>query len=55
MANFDVFVAHLLSKIEREEIEKIKNTQRLEFKIGKAVLKPFRWVKSLFRRIHFLK
>jgi len=49
IANFDIFVSHLLSRIEREEKEKIKNTQRLEFKIGKIVLKPLRWVKALFR------
>jgi glycosyltransferase involved in cell wall biosynthesis len=44
--NFEIFVNHLLYRMEREEKEKIKNTQRLEFKIGKAVLKPFRWIKS---------
>jgi hypothetical protein len=46
--NFDLFVHHLLSKIEREEKEKIKNTQRLEFKIGHFILKPFRFMKTLF-------
>jgi glycosyltransferase involved in cell wall biosynthesis len=45
----DDYVYYLLSKIEIEEGEKIKNTQRLEFKIGKAILKPLRWVKSLLR------
>lgn len=47
IANFDVFVHHLLSKIEREEKEKIKNTKRLEFLIGKTILQPFRWIKSM--------
>jgi glycosyltransferase involved in cell wall biosynthesis len=47
--HFDEFFTHLLYKIEREEIEKNKNTQRLEFKIGKNILLPFRWIKSLFR------
>lgn len=47
--HFDEFLTHLLYKIEREEIEKIKNTQRLEFKIGKNILLPFRWIKSVFR------
>jgi glycosyltransferase involved in cell wall biosynthesis len=47
--NFNLFVDHLLNKIEREEKEKIKNTQRLEFKIGRVVLFPFRWIKSLSR------
>jgi glycosyltransferase involved in cell wall biosynthesis len=47
--HFDEFLTHLLYKMEREESEKIKNTQRLEFKIGKNILLPLRWVKSLFR------
>lgn len=47
IANFDVFVNHLLSKIEREEKEKIKNTKRLEFRMGKFILRPFRWIKSI--------
>lgn len=42
---FQDFITHLLKKIEREETEKIKNTERLEFKIGKAILQPFRWIK----------
>jgi glycosyltransferase involved in cell wall biosynthesis len=45
----DDYVSFLLSKIEKEESEKIKNTQRLEFKIGKAILVPFRWIKSLLK------
>lgn len=45
----DDYISFLLSKIEKEEQEKIKNTQRLEFKIGKIVLKPIRWIKSLLR------
>jgi len=48
LSNFDLFVNHLLSRIEREEHEKIKNTLRLEFKIGKFILKPLRYVKSIF-------
>lgn len=47
--NFDVFINHLLYKLEREEQEKIKNTRRLEFQIGKTILKPLRWIKSLLR------
>lgn len=47
--NYDLTISYLLSKIEREEKEKIKNTERLEFKIGKTILKPFRWLKSLLK------
>lgn len=49
LTHFDRFIPYLLAKIESEEIEKIKNTNRIEFKIGKTILRPFRWVKSLFK------
>lgn len=42
-------INYLIGHAIREEKEKIKNTQRLEFKIGKNALKPLRWVKALFR------
>lgn len=45
----DDYVSFLLSKIEKEEQEKIKNAQRLEFKIGKVILCPLRWIKSQLR------
>ena len=48
-ANYELFITHLLNRIEREEIEKIKNAHRLEFKIGMAILKPFRWFKLLLK------
>lgn len=47
--NFEVFITHLLNKLEREEREKVKNTERLDFKIGHTVLKPIRWIKSLIK------
>jgi hypothetical protein len=47
--NFELFVKHILYRLEREEKEKIKNTQRLEFQIGKVILKPARFIKSLFK------
>lgn len=49
VANFDLFVSHLLSKLQREDKEKVKNAHRIDFKIGKAVLRPLRWIKSIFR------
>jgi hypothetical protein len=48
-ANYELFITHLLNRIEREELEKTKNTRRLEFKIGTAILKPLRWIKSLVK------
>lgn len=47
--HFDTFVKNLLLKIEREETEKIKNTERLEFLIGKRILQPFRWFKLFLK------
>lgn len=43
--NYELFITHLLSRIEREEKEKLKNLNRLEFKIGFTILKPFRFIK----------
>lgn len=48
-ANFEIFIKHILYRLEREEKEKNKNTQRLEFKIGKMILRPLRFIKSLFK------
>ena len=47
--HYSELVDYLISNAKREEKEKIKNTQRLEFKIGKKILTPLRWIKSLFR------
>ncbi|MBF4470300.1 glycosyltransferase family 2 protein [Flavobacterium sp. HJJ] len=46
--HYENFIFHLLARIEREEKEKIKNALRLEFRIGKAILNPIRFIKSLF-------
>ncbi|MFH6769647.1 glycosyltransferase [Gaetbulibacter aquiaggeris] len=47
--NYELTIMHLLNKAEREEKEKIKNNERLEFKIGRTILIPIRWVKSLLK------
>jgi hypothetical protein len=49
MAHFDLLISHLLSKTQREEKEKIKNSQRIDFRIGRAVLRPLRWIKALLK------
>ena len=49
ISHFDLIVAHLLQKIEAEEREKLKNTERTEFIIGKNILKPLRWIKSMLK------
>ena len=45
----DALIKYLLSRIEREEKEKLKNLNRIEFRIGKAILWPLRKLKRLFK------
>ena len=54
-ANFEQLVKHLFGRIQREEAEKIKNTTRIEFRLGCALLRPLRFVVSFFRVNHMLK
>ena len=49
ISHYDMFISHLLIKIQREENEKIKNTERIDFRIGKAILKPLRWIKAVLK------
>tara|TARA_R110002050_G_scaffold188521_1_gene322973 strand:+ start:448 stop:1299 length:852 start_codon:yes stop_codon:yes gene_type:complete len=48
IANYDNLIDFFLYKIEREEFEKEKNRNRLEFIIGATVLKPLRFLKKRF-------
>ncbi|MBZ9632358.1 glycosyltransferase family 2 protein [Salegentibacter sp. LM13S] len=43
---FDLYTRNFLTKLKEEEREKIKNTARLEFRLGNAILKPLRILKS---------
>lgn len=45
--NFEDLVTNLIERLKTEEMEKIKNTNRIDFKIGNAFLTPFRYLKSL--------
>jgi glycosyltransferase involved in cell wall biosynthesis len=47
--HYDEFINQLVSKIEKEEKEKNKNRSRIEFVIGQSILKPIRWIKSIFK------
>jgi len=47
--HYESLVSYFLSKIENEEKEKLKNYNKIEFKIGKVILKPFRFIKSFFK------
>jgi len=48
--NFELFTKDLLNKIKIEEREKIKNTKRIDFKLGNAILRPLRFIKSLISK-----
>jgi glycosyltransferase involved in cell wall biosynthesis len=48
-ANFEILVENLFDQIKREQSEKMKNTERIDFKIGKAVLRPLRWIKAVIK------
>ena len=48
-ANYELFTTHLLSRIEREEMEKLKNLNRIEYKIGFNILRPLRFIKRIFK------
>ena len=49
-SNLEQFVCHLLSQIEREEKEKLKNLRRIEYQIGKSILMPIRLIKRLLEK-----
>lgn len=49
LANFDILLKEFFNSLEREEFEKIKTSQQIEFKIGKNILLPFRLIKSIFK------
>lgn len=39
------YADYLLNMIEREDFEKLKNLERLEYRIGFTLLRPLRWLK----------
>ncbi|WP_282017520.1 glycosyltransferase [Salegentibacter mishustinae] len=48
--NFEDFLEFFLFKLKREEEEKIKNRNRLEFRLGEMLLKPLKQIKKLYLR-----
>jgi len=50
ISNYNVFVDHLLSRTQREEQEKLKYSKKMEYQLGFLFLKPFRFVKSIFKK-----
>lgn len=47
--NFAALLHHLLEKLKEEDREKVKNRNRMEFKLGEKILKPIRSIKSALR------
>jgi len=46
---YDIFISHLINKLENEEKEKLKVYKKIDYKIGTLILKPLRFIKSLFK------
>lgn len=49
ISDFDDFTYFLLSKIKQVEKTQLKYKQSMDYKIGNLLLKPFRFLKSLFK------
>ena len=47
--HYESLVSYFLSKIENEEKENLKIYNKIDCKIGKVILKPFRFIKSFFK------
>lgn len=48
-ANFESFMAFLLNKMKQVESTQFKYKEKIDYKLGALILKPFRFIKSLFR------
>lgn len=48
ISNYDSFVDNLLTRAKREEQDKTKNLNKIEYKLGYFLLKPLRFIKRLF-------
>lgn len=46
---FEDFIFHILNKAEKAEIERLKIYNKIDYKLGFFILKPFRFIKSLFK------
>ena len=49
VADYNNFVAKLLENSSRMEKDIEKQFQKIDFQLGNKILKPFRFIKSLFR------
>ena len=49
VSDFENFTTFLLDKIQQAETSKLKYKEKIDYKIGAVILKPLRFIKSLFK------
>ena len=49
--NYEDLIAYFLSSVSLEKKQNVKIQKKIDFRVGTAVLKPFRIVKSLFKKL----
>lgn len=47
--NFELTIDYLLSKAELNKKNELKRVNSINYKVGKFILKPFRWIKSILQ------
>lgn len=47
--DFDNFISFFINRVKKAETTQYKYKNKIEFKIGLVILKPFRFIKSIFR------
>lgn len=47
--DFDNFISFFINRVKKAETTQYKYKNKIEFKIGKVILKPFRFIKSFFK------
>lgn len=50
ISNYNLLVANLLSRTQKEEQEKLKFSKKIEYQLGFLFLKPFRFIKAIFKK-----
>lgn len=48
-ADFDNFISFFINRVKQTETTQYKYKNKIEFKIGQVILKPFRFIKSFFK------
>lgn len=48
-ADFDNFISFFINRVKQAETTQYKYKNKIEFKIGQVILKPFRFIKSFFK------